>query len=67
MSRVGRLPIILPEGTLVNIDSNNFITVQGKKGKLEKQMSSDIIIRQEESQIFVERKMRQKNKNNYMV
>ena len=56
MSRVGRLPIILPEGTLVNIDSNNFITVQGKKGKLEKQMSSDIIIRQEESQIFVERK-----------
>ncbi len=56
MSRVGRLPIILPEGTLVNIDSNNFITVQGKKGKLEKQMSSDIIIRQEESKIFVERK-----------
>ena len=49
MSRVGRLPIILPEGTLVNIDSNNFITVQGKKGKLEKQMSSDIIIRQESS------------------
>ena len=43
MSRVGRLPIILPEGTLVNIDSNNFITVQGKKGKLEKQMSSDMV------------------------
>ena len=44
MSRVGRLPIILPEGTLVNIDSNNFITVQGKKGKLEKQMSSNYMV-----------------------
>lgn len=56
MSRVGRLPISLPEGTLINIDSNNFITVQGKKGKLEKQMPNDIIIKHEENQVFVERK-----------
>lgn len=56
MSRVGRLPISLPEGTLINIDSNNFVTVQGKKGKLEKQMPNDIIIKHEENQVFVERK-----------
>ncbi len=30
-------------------------------------MSSDIIIRQEESQIFVERKNETKKQNNYMV
>lgn len=56
MSRVGRLPITLPEGTSINIDSKNFVIVQGKKGKLEKQMSVDIIIKQEDNQIFVERK-----------
>lgn len=56
MSRVGRLPIGLPEGVSVNIDSNNFVIVQGKKGKLEKQMPSEIIIRQEDNQLVVERK-----------
>ncbi len=56
MSRVGRLPIALPEGIKVNIDSNNFVSVEGKKGKLEKQMPSDIIIRQEESNLIVERR-----------
>lgn len=56
MSRVGRLPIALPDGITVQIDSNNFVTMQGKKGKLEKQMPSEIVIRQEENSIVVERK-----------
>lgn len=56
MSRVGRLPIDLPNGIEVTIGADNLVTVKGNKGILEKKMPSDIVIKKEDNQILVERK-----------
>ena len=40
MSRVGKLPIILPDGVNFKIDAENIVTVEGSKGKLVKKMPS---------------------------
>lgn len=34
MSRIGRLPITVPAGVTVTVDSNNLVTVKGPKGTL---------------------------------
>lgn len=56
MSRVGRLPVDLPSGVTVSISEENVITVKGSKGQLVKEMPREIIIKQEENQIIIERK-----------
>ncbi len=56
MSRVGRLPIDLPNGVEVTIGADNLVTVKGIKGILEKKMPCDIVIKRENNQILVERK-----------
>ncbi len=56
MSRVGKLPIILPNGVEVKVDSSNVVTVKGSKGVLVKKMPGEVVIKQEEQQIIVERK-----------
>ena len=56
MSRIGRLPINLPDGINVNIDPGNLVTIEGSKGTLKKQMPEDIIIKNESQKIIVERK-----------
>lgn len=42
MSRIGKLPIHLPQGVSVDVDANNLVTVKGPKGTLTQQVSSDI-------------------------
>jgi len=37
MSRIGRLPITVPAGVTVTVDSNNLVTVKGPKGTLSQQ------------------------------
>ncbi len=39
MSRIGRLPVNLPSGVEVKVDSNNVVTVKGPKGTLSEQIS----------------------------
>ena len=56
VSRVGRLPIDLPNGVEVTIGADNLVTVKGIKGILEKKMPCDIVIKRENNQILVERK-----------
>ena len=55
MSRIGRMPIAIPDGVNVKIDDNNYISVKGPNGSLDKQLHKDIIIRQEDKNIIVER------------
>lgn len=55
MSRVGRLPVALPEGVTVTVDSNNVVTVKGSKGTLTKEMSKVINIAVEDNQVVVTR------------
>jgi len=55
MSRIGRLPIAVPAGVTVTIDSNNLVTVKGPKGTLSQQVNPDITVKQEGSEILVTR------------
>ncbi|WP_425445970.1 50S ribosomal protein L6 [Dethiothermospora halolimnae] len=55
MSRIGLLPISIPDGVEINIDDNNYITVKGSKGQLEQQLHRDMIIKMEDNEITVER------------
>ena len=55
MSRIGKMPIVIPSGVDVKIDDNNFVVVKGAKATLSKQLHKDMIIRSEENNIIVER------------
>ncbi len=54
MSRIGRKPIQIPAGVTVTCE-DNFVTVSGAKGKLEKQFSKDLGIAIENGEILVTR------------
>lgn len=52
MSRIGKNPIIVPQGVEVKIDNNN-VTVKGPKGTLSQEFLSDVNIALEEGKIVV--------------
>jgi large subunit ribosomal protein L6 len=54
MSRIGKAPITVPSGVDINI-SGRTITVKGPKGSLSRVIPGEIVVRQEESTLFVER------------
>jgi len=55
MSRIGKLPIVIPSGVTVSIDPGNVITVKGPKGTLTRKLSTDMNIAQEDDRIVVTR------------
>ncbi len=55
MSRIGILPIALPEGVDINIDDNNLVSVKGPKGELSQQVDTAIKIKVENQEIVLER------------
>jgi len=61
MSRIGRLPIAIPAGVTVTIDSTNLVTVKGPKGTLTQQVNKDITVKQEGAEILVTRPTDNKN------
>jgi large subunit ribosomal protein L6 len=54
MSRIGKMPIVVPTGVTVNIQGTT-VTVKGPKGELSQTFHSDMILRMEDSKIVVER------------
>lgn len=54
MSRVGRLPIAVPEGVSVKIE-NNSVIVKGPKGELNRRFNDGITIKQEDGFLLVTR------------
>lgn len=60
MSRIGRLPISIPQGVEVKIDEDNIVTVKGPKGQLVKKLHKDMIISNESNIISVQRPTEQK-------
>jgi large subunit ribosomal protein L6 len=60
MSRIGKLPITLPEKVEVTVSSNNEVTVKGPKGTLTTPVDRDIIVSQNDNTIVVERPTEQK-------
>lgn len=55
MSRIGRMPIAIPDGVTVTIAENNKVTVKGPKGTLERVLPAEMEIVQEGSEILVKR------------
>lgn len=54
MSRVGKLPIPIPQGVSINVN-NNSITVKGPKGELQRGFPPEIDIKEEDGEIVVTR------------
>jgi large subunit ribosomal protein L6 len=55
MSRIGKMPVVIPQGVEVNIDNENLVSVKGPKGQLVKQMHQDIIIEMDNNTLLVKR------------
>lgn len=55
MSRIGKMPITIPAGVEVKIGKDNFLTVKGPKGTLERKLADDMNIAMEDGQIVVTR------------
>ena len=55
MSRIGRMPIALPEGVNVTVADGNVVTVKGKLGTLTQQLSSRMTITVNGNEIVVTR------------
>ena len=60
MSRVGKLPIIIPAKTEVSVADNNVVTVKGPNGTLSEKVDRDIIVKVEDGKVLVERPTDQK-------
>jgi len=50
MSRIGKMPIDLPEGVKVDIAGRN-VSVSGEKGKLNQSFNPDMVIRQDNGRL----------------
>ena len=59
MSRIGKLPIEIPEKVEIKIEGNR-LTVKGPKGQLTREFSPLLSVKQEDNQIVVKRKSDQR-------
>ena len=53
MSRIGKLPVAIPDGVTVEISEDNVVTVKGPKGELTKALHPDMVIKAENGEIVV--------------
>ncbi len=56
MSRIGKLPIDIPENVTVDLSKDNSMTVKGPKGELKKTFSTEMDITVESGKILVARR-----------
>jgi large subunit ribosomal protein L6 len=54
LSRIGKMPVAVPDGTEVKIDGNR-VTVKGPKGELTQEFHADMSIELEEGTLLVKR------------
>ena len=55
MSRIGKLPVSLPQGVTFSVDENNVVKVKGPQGELSQKVDPDIKISVEDGVVKVER------------
>ncbi|MCD4698571.1 MAG: 50S ribosomal protein L6 [Bacteroidales bacterium] len=55
MSRIGKLPIALPEGVQISISDDNVVTVKGKLGELQQKIDSNLKVKTEDNSIVIKR------------
>ena len=61
MSRIGKLPVNLPNGVAVNISNDNVVSVKGPLGELTQQVDKDIKVEVVESELIISRLSDSKN------
>ncbi len=60
MSRIGKLPIELPQGVEINVSNGNLVSVKGPKGELNEQVDPDMVIKIDDGVLTIERPTEQK-------
>ena len=55
MSRIGKMPVVVPAGVTITLTEDNNLTVKGPKGELSRKLSADMNIAQEEGQLVITR------------
>lgn len=55
MSRIGRMPVVIPAGVTVTVAEGNKVTVKGSKGTLERVLPAEMEIKVEEGHVTVAR------------
>ena len=55
MSRIGKMPVTIPPGVTVKLEDNNFMSVKGPKGSLERTLAPEMKIEIEGPEIIVTR------------
>ena len=55
MSRIGRLPVVIPAGVTVAVKENNYVVVKGSKGTLERNLPVEMDIKVEDGHVVVTR------------
>jgi len=55
MSRIGNLPVAIPNGVTITVGKDNLVVVKGPKGELQQQIHEDMIVKVEEGKMVVER------------
>jgi len=55
MSRIGKLPVVIPAGVTIDLKEGNMLTVKGPKGTLSRRLSPDMNIAQENGQLVITR------------
>ncbi len=55
MSRIGKLPITVPEGVEINISDNNLVSVKGKLGELQQQLHKTMKLKLENGTLTIDR------------
>ena len=55
MSRIGKMPIVLPAGVSLDVSKSNLVKVKGPKGELLVQVDPELTVRVEGTEVLVER------------
>ena len=55
MSRIGKMPVVVPAGVTIKLEDGNLLTVKGPKGELTRKLSADMNIAQEDGELKIER------------
>jgi len=55
MSRIGKMPVVIPPGVKVELEGNNLMKVKGPKGELSRQFHPNMAIEQEGNLLHVKR------------
>ncbi len=54
MSRIGKLPVVLPQGVKVTVE-NNMVTVEGAKGKLSQELKGNVAVEVKDNEVIITR------------